>query len=132
PWRKPERSHSPRRRLLHRPLPIRPHQPGVARAMAAAMSATIRLAGATSARDKRSTSSRQLGQQHRLQTQSTIVDREISGQIVAHDGVGMNKRNLLRHDTDMDGIAPQVLEAVDPESITATRQQGYVALQADV
>src|SRR5205085_5418054 len=44
----------------------------------------------------------------------------------------MNERDLLRHHTDMDSIAPDILIGIYAEPVTATAQQCDVALEAGI
>jgi hypothetical protein len=53
-----------------------------------------------------------------MQTEAAVVDAEVAAQGIPDHRVGMDQGNFLRQNADIDGIAPQILEAVDPTRVT--------------
>src|SRR2546429_616458 len=64
--------------------------------------------------------------------QHSVVDGHVAGEFVAHDGSGIDERDLLRHHTDMDSIAPDILVGINAEPVAAASEQRDVALEPDI
>src|SRR5207302_4325070 len=80
----------------------------------------------TPTRMKRRRRAAGLAHRDRGQAEAAIVDGEIAEGIADHCR-GMKQRHLLRHHAEIDVIAPQILEAIEPEPVAAARDQGDIA-----
>ena len=80
----------------------------------------------------RSSERRHLLQHHQRQPKAAVVDAQVAGEFIPNDGFGVNESNLLRDDTDIGGVTPQIPVAVNPEPIAANADQGDVALEPRV
>ena len=68
-------------------------------------------------------------QHDQMEAQARVVDAEISSERIPNDGFGVNQRNLLRHDADIDGVAPEIPVAVNPQSVATASNQRDIALE---
>src|SRR5450631_393291 len=73
-----------------------------------------------------------LRQRHQLQAEAAVVDTEIIIQAAAHDGIGMDQGNFLRHHADIDRVAPQIAVFVQAEAVVEARHQNDVTLEPGI
>src|SRR6266700_1926693 len=77
-------------------------------------------------------SRRKLRHSDQGQTETAVIDAEITGERITSHGFGMKQGDLLRHHAHIDVFAPQILVAINPQPVAATIHQGDITLEPDI